>query len=103
MSTRQCRRLRDAFRRARAAATKVIVLLGGRHYFSNGIHLNTIEAARDPAAESWANIHAIDDLVLDILETRSHLVVAALGGNAGAGGAMMALAADRVSRATASC
>ena len=96
MSTRQCRRLRDAFRRARAADTKVIVLLGGRHYFSNGIHLNTIEAARDPAAESWANINAIDDLVLDILETRSHLVVAALGGNAGAGGAMMALAADRV-------
>ena len=96
MSTRQCRRLRDAFRRARAADTKVIVLLGGRHYFSNGIHLNTIEAAPDPAAESWANINAIDDLVLDLLETRSHLVVSALGGNAGAGGAMMALAADRV-------
>ncbi len=96
MSTRQCRRLRDAFRRARGADTKVIVLLGGRHYFSNGIHLNTIEAAPDPAAESWANINAIDDLVLDLLETCSHLVVSALRGNAGAGGAMMALAADRV-------
>jgi putative two-component system hydrogenase maturation factor HypX/HoxX len=96
MSTRQCRRLRDAFRRARARTTKVIVLLGGRHYFSNGIHLNTIEAAPDPAVESWANINAIDDLVLDVLETRSHLVVSALCGNAGAGGAMMALAADHV-------
>jgi hypothetical protein len=31
MSTRQCRLLRDALRRARAADTKVIVLLGGRH------------------------------------------------------------------------
>ena len=96
MSTRQCCRLREAFRRARAANTKVIVLLGGRHYFSNGIHLNTIEAAPDPATESWANINAIDDMVLDLLETRSHLVVSALGGNAGAGGAMMALAADQV-------
>ncbi len=28
----------------------------------NGIHLNVIEAAEDPAAESWANINAIDDL-----------------------------------------
>jgi len=96
MSTRQCRRLRKAFRRARAADTRVIVLKGGRDYFSNGIHLNVIEASPDPAAESWANINAIDDLVLDILETRSQLVVSAMGGNAGAGGAMMALAADRV-------
>jgi len=96
MSTEQCHRLRKAYRYACAQPTKVIVLLGGRHYFSNGIHLNAIEAASDPAAESWANINAIDDLVLDVLETRSHLVVSALGGNAGAGGAMMALAADRV-------
>ena len=72
------------------------MLLGGRSFFSNGIHLNVIEAARDSAAESWANIHAIDDLVHDIIETPSHLVVAALRGNAGAGGAMMALASDRV-------
>ena len=32
----------------------------------------------------------------DIIETPSHIVVAALRGNAGAGGAMMALASDRV-------
>ena len=32
----------------------------------------------------------------DIIETPSHLVIAALRGNAGAGGAMMALASDRV-------
>ena len=47
------------------------MLLGGRSFFSNGIHLNVIEAARDSAAESWANIHAIDDLVHDIIETPS--------------------------------
>ena len=64
MSTSQCLRLRDAYAHARAQQhTKVIVLLGGDDYFSNGIHLNEIEAADDPAEESWRNLHAIDDLV----------------------------------------
>jgi hypothetical protein len=44
-----------------------VVLLGGT-YFSNGIHLNVIEAALNPAAESWTNINAIDDVVLLILQ-----------------------------------
>lgn len=96
MSTGQCHRLREAYRQARTRPTRVLVLMGGRSFFSNGIHLNVIAAASDPAAESWANIHAIDDLVRDIIQTPSHLVIAALRGNAGAGGAMMALAADRV-------
>ena len=30
--------------------------MGGRDYFSNGIHLNVIEAAENPAAESWRNL-----------------------------------------------
>ncbi len=64
--------------------------------WSNGIHLNVIEASADPAAESWRNINAIDDLIFEILNTMSHLVIAGLRGNAGAGGAMLALAADRV-------
>ena len=96
MSTEQCRRLRDAYLDARTRPTKVIVLMGGRDFFSNGIHLNTIEAADNPAIESWRNIVAIDDLVVEILNTMSHRTVAALRGNAGAGGAMLALAADRV-------
>ena len=96
MSTDQCYRLRDAFLFARARPTRAIVLLGGRDFFSNGIHLNTIEAARDPASESWRNIHAIDDLIVEILNTLSHIVIAGLRGNAGAGGAMLALAADYV-------
>ena len=40
MSTEQCHRLRRAYRYACAQSTKVIVLLGGRSFFSNGIHLN---------------------------------------------------------------
>ena len=96
MSTSQCYRLRDAFLHARSRPTRVIVLLGGADFWSNGIHLNEIEASADPAKESWRNINAIDDLILEILNTMSHLVIAGLRGNAGAGGAMLALAADRV-------
>ncbi|MFJ5547660.1 enoyl-CoA hydratase-related protein [Streptomyces sp. NPDC093225] len=96
MSTAHCRRLLDAYRAACTRPTSVLVLGGGRDFFSNGIHLGVIEAAADPAAESWANINAIDDLVEAVLTTTDRLVVAALGGNAAAGGAMLALAADEV-------
>jgi putative two-component system protein, hydrogenase maturation factor HypX/HoxX len=96
MSTSQCTRLRNAFLHARSRPTRVIVLLGGADFWSNGIHLNAIEASADPAAESWRNINAIDDLIFEILNTMSHLVIAGLRGNAGAGGAMLALAADHV-------
>jgi putative two-component system protein, hydrogenase maturation factor HypX/HoxX len=97
MSTDQCGRLREAFAHARAQRhTRVIVLLGGDDYFSNGIHLNEIEAAEDPAQESWRNLQAIDDLVKDIIQTDSHLVVSALAGDAAAGGVPLALAADYV-------
>ncbi|MFE2106869.1 hydrogenase maturation protein [Kitasatospora sp. NPDC059463] len=96
MSTGHCRRLLDAYRFALTRPTAVLVLGGGRDFFSNGIHLNVIEAAADPAAESWANINAIDDLVEAVLTSTDRLVVAALGGNAAAGGVMLALAADEV-------
>lgn len=96
MSTAQCEALREAWAFARGRPTKVIVLLGGADFWSNGIHLNTIEAAHSPADESWRNINAIDDLARDIIETTGKLTVAALRGNAGAGGAFLALAADAV-------
>jgi putative two-component system hydrogenase maturation factor HypX/HoxX len=96
MSTGQCRRLLAAYRHAQARPVKVIVLGGPRDFFSNGIHLNVIEAAADPAAESWRNINAIDDLAEAILTTTGKLTVAAIAGNAAAGGLMLALAADQV-------
>ncbi|MFG2352129.1 hydrogenase maturation protein [Streptomyces sp. NPDC048521] len=96
MSTEQCRRLLAAYEFALTRPTRVLVLGGARDFFSNGIHLNVIEAAPDPAEESWTNLNAMDDLVEAVLRTTDRLVVAALAGNAAAGGAMLALAADQV-------
>ena len=96
MGTRQCVRLREAFVRARSRPTRVIVLMGGSDFWSNGIHLNLIESAIDPADESWRNINAIDDLAREIIVTPGHITVAALQGNAGAGGVFLAMAADRI-------
>lgn len=96
MSTGQCRRLLAAYRQASARPTRALVLGPARDFFSNGIHLNVIEAADDPAEESWRNITAMNDLVEAILTTTDKLVIAALAGNAAAGGVMLALAADEV-------
>jgi putative two-component system hydrogenase maturation factor HypX/HoxX len=97
MSTDQCRRPGEAYRYARSRReTNVIVLMGGADFWSIGIHLNVIEAAPDPATDSWYNLHAIDDVVRDVIETDSHLVVAALTGDAAAGGVPFAAAADHV-------
>jgi putative two-component system hydrogenase maturation factor HypX/HoxX len=96
MGTDHCRRLADAIDHARRRPTRVIVLMGGRDFWSNGIHLNVIEAADDPARESWRNINAMNDAVHAILTTTDRLTIAALYGSAGAGGVMLALAADRV-------
>ena len=100
MGTRQCERLNAAFRWATTRPVKVIVLLGGADFWSNGIHLNLIEAADEngsTAAEaSWANINAIDDLAESILRCESQLTVAAVGANAGAGGCFLARACDQV-------
>ena len=96
MGTAACARLTAAYRQALARPTRVIVLHGGPDFFSNGLDLNRIEAAASPAEESWRNIEAMDDLCEAILRTDDRLIVAALAGNAGAGGAFLALAADFV-------
>jgi len=70
--------------------------MGGGDFWSNGIHLNIIEAAESSADESWRNINAINDFVLAILTTETKLTVSAVWGGCGAGGAMAILAADKV-------
>jgi putative two-component system hydrogenase maturation factor HypX/HoxX len=99
MSTSQCRRLEAALRHAARQDTRVLVIRGGGSrggVFSNGIHLNVIEAASNPAVEAWRNIVAIDDVCRQILTNSGQLVVTALAGNAGAGGVMLALGADHM-------
>jgi putative two-component system hydrogenase maturation factor HypX/HoxX len=96
MSVDQCRRLLEAYRYAAASPAKVIVLAGGREFWSNGMHLGVIEAAASPADASWANINAIDDVACAVLLTSDKLIIAALEGNSGAGGVFLALAADQV-------
>lgn len=92
----QCRQLRDKLIEIKQSPVKTIVLMGGEDFWSNGIHLNCIEADIDPAKTAWTNIQMIDDLVLEIINTPNQVTVAALRNNAGAGGAIMALACDRV-------
>lgn len=95
MSTEQCQRLVAALRWAKARDTQVLLVRGGRGSFSNGVHLNVIQAAEVPGLEAWANIQAIDDVCRELLTARQ-LVVSGLTGSAGAGGVMLALAADIV-------
>jgi putative two-component system protein, hydrogenase maturation factor HypX/HoxX len=95
MSTAQCRRLAHMLQFAIAQDTSVLVLQGGQ-FFSNGIHLNVIEAKPNPADEAWRNINAINDVCREIITCTHQLVLAAVGGNAGAGGVMLGLGADKV-------
>ncbi|RYY75093.1 MAG: sensor protein hoxX [Gammaproteobacteria bacterium] len=97
MNTEQCHDLLARLREIRQRNdVRVVTLLGGEDFWSNGIHLNCIQAAVDPARESWRNINAIDDVVHEIISMTNKLTVAGLRNNAGAGGAIMPLACDKV-------
>ena len=96
MATAHCHRLLAALRHAAGQDTRVLVLRGGTDTFSNGIHLNVIEAAADPGATAWANIKAINEVCREIITCTRQVVVAAYAGSAGAGGAMLGLGADVV-------
>ena len=96
MSSTQCERLRAEYLTASQSDVRVIVLMGGADFWSNGIHLNSIEQAASPADESWRNINAMNDLAQAIITNGRQLTLAALQGNAGAGGVFLSLAADRI-------
>jgi len=96
MSHADCELLRETIAAAKHAGLPVLVLRSGADCWSNGIHLGIIENAESPADESWRNINAMNDLVREIIETPDRLVIAAVLGNAGAGGVFLSLAADEV-------
>ena len=103
MSTDQCSYLVEAMNYIVQESTttspmRAVALMGGS-YFSNGIALNVIEAAVDPADESWHNINRINDIVHFVLyefPARGILTFAAVRGNAAAGGVALAAACDFV-------
>ena len=96
MSTEPCRLLLSVYQHLLTLPVDVIVLMGGDDNWSNGIHLNHIEAADNPAEESWLNINAIDDIIYQIITTLDKVTISAVAGNAGAGGAILAIASDYV-------
>lgn len=96
MGTEHCQRLREAFIEASHRPTRVLALMGGPDFWSNGIHLNLIEASDGPADESWRNINAMNDLARAIITNPRQITLSALQGNAGAGGVFLSLAADQV-------
>ena len=95
-STDQCQLFLRVYKHLVTLPVDAIVLMGGEDTWSNGIHLNQIQHAQDPAKESWRNINAIDDIVYQIINTLDKLTISAVAGNAGAGGALVPLAADLV-------
>lgn len=96
LSTAQCRRLAAVLDEVKGLSARVIVLMGGEDFWCNGIQLCCAEAAEDPGRASWENLLAMNDLVRAVLDTPDQVTVAALRNNAGAGGAILPLACDRV-------
>ncbi|MFC1751102.1 hydrogenase maturation protein, partial [Pseudomonadota bacterium] len=92
MSAERCERLHHAYEYARNRDTKIIALMGGDDFWSNGIDLNTIEAVE----QFQPDINAMNDLCQSIITTTDKMVIAAMRGNAAAGGVFMALGADYI-------
>ena len=73
---------------------KVLVLMGGEEFFSNGIHLNILEDSKKQGEDGWSNINAMNDVVKSILFAEDIITVASFSKNAGAGGVFLGLACD---------
>lgn len=95
MHSEQCIRLKYAFEYLKESC-KVVVLMGGEDFFSNGIHLNILEDSKKQGEDGWSNINAMNDVIKSILFADNVITVASLGKNAGAGGVFLALACDHV-------
>lgn len=96
MGAHQCVRLKYAIDHLKTTDIKVLVLLGGEEFFSNGIHLNIMEDSKKADEDGWSNIHSMNDVVKSILLCEEVLTVSAFRRNAGAGGVFLALASDYV-------
>jgi len=91
----QCMRLKYAIEYLKTQV-KVLVLMGGEDFFSNGINLNILEDSKKSSEDGWATINAINDLVASVIYAEEAVTVASLHRNAGAGGVFLAAACDYV-------
>jgi len=96
MDTAACEKLRKEICLRKTGPEKVWVFTGGSDFWSNGLHLGKIEQAQSPAHESKNNIEAMNALVKDIIYCTNKYIVAALAGNAAAGGVFFSLSADKI-------
>ncbi len=88
--------LRRGVPHARSRPTRVIALMGGADFWSNGIHLNLIEAsATRPTNRGGTSTRSTTSCARSSRPSAAH-DRGDVQGNAGAGGAFLALAADRV-------
>jgi len=94
-SSDKCMKLKYAFEYVKTQV-KVVVLIGGEDFFSNGIHLNLLEDSKKNGEDGWSNINAMNDLVKSVIFADDVVTVALLHKNAGAGGVFLALACDYV-------
>ncbi|WP_418641299.1 enoyl-CoA hydratase-related protein [Sulfurimonas sp. ST-27] len=94
-SSDKCMKLKYAFEYIKEQV-KIVVLMGGEDFFSNGIHLNILEDSKKNGEDGWSNINAMNDLVKSVLFADDVVTVASLHKNAGAGGVFLALACDYV-------
>ncbi|MGB0990445.1 MAG: hydrogenase, partial [Halarcobacter sp.] len=55
---------------------KVLVLMGGDDFFSNGIHLNILEDSKKQGEDGWSNINAMNDVVKSVLLSEDIITIA---------------------------
>jgi putative two-component system hydrogenase maturation factor HypX/HoxX len=91
----QCIRLKYAFEYLKSQI-KVLVLMGGDDFFSNGINLNILEDSKKSGEDGWSNINSINDLISSIIYADDIITVASITKNAGAGGVFLATACDYI-------
>ena len=93
MNSLQCIKLKYAIEYLKQEC-KVLVLMGGNDFFSNGIHLNILEDSKKQGEDGWSNINAMNDVVKAVFECDGIITVASFGKNSGAGGVFLGLACD---------
>jgi putative two-component system hydrogenase maturation factor HypX/HoxX len=93
MTSTQCIKLKYAIEYLKEEC-KVLVLMGGDDFFSNGIHLNILQDSKKQGEDGWSNINAMNEAVKSILECDDIITVASFSKNSGAGGVFLGLACD---------